>query len=156
MNFDKDDFEMELEAENEGSFLELKVQKEEEITDKSGIKRISKIPHIKYDLKVDLNKKEVSIFIHLPKIVLEDATKSEKEKGYNQRETVEFESIPVFKKPFLVENDTILIDNNSYKIPEFFNKDLIAQNDQNIWERIFYDILSNKIRAELEKYKTKK
>lgn len=69
MDFEKDDFELEIEKENAGNDFELRCQKEEEI-DKSRTKRLRKIPHIKYDLKINFSKSELYFCIYQPNIVL--------------------------------------------------------------------------------------
>lgn len=165
MDFEKDEFEQELENENKNEnteFFEFNIQKEEDIIDKSKIKRITKKTPVKYELKVDLKKKTVSFFVYLPKILIEEKLLEEEdpETGYIKKKNIKkeitkYESILAFEKKFFVEDNTVFIDNKPHIIPDFFNHKLIAQNDLNTWERVFYSFLSNKIWQELEKYKRK-
>ena len=152
MDFEKDEFEEELENESAGNF-ELKLQKEEDFIDKSGIKRLKKFPKkVNYGLKVDLKNKIVRFNVYMPKIQLEEPTEVEKEKGCKLKEVLVFDKILVFKKNYIFKDNTIFIETMSYKIPKFFNSELIAKNDLDTWERIFYGIFSNEIRIETEKY----
>lgn len=155
MDFEKDDFELEIEKENAGNNFELKCQKEEEI-DKSRTKRLRKIPHIKYNLKINFNKGELYFLIYKPKINTVEAEEDEKEKGYLQKEVVEYERKFIFKKNFKIENKIVIMDNKTYYIPDFFNADLISKQDKETFERIFYSFLSEEIRLELEKYNNNK
>lgn len=156
MDFEKDEFEEELENENAG-FFEFQLQKEEDIIDQSRIKRLRKRDlHVKYDLKVDLNKKIIRFFVNLPHIILEDVTENEKVRGFIKKEVIKYTSILAFKKTYILRDNIVFIDNKPYIIPDFFNYELIAKNDLDTWERIFYCFLSDEIRLELASYDIEK
>ena len=150
-DFEKDDFELELEKENEGYELVLE-NETEEVVEKSKIKRLKKLPKVKPKIKVDVENFEVGLFVEIPKIKLCEADVQDKKKGYEQVETLEYVNNLVFKKKFNILGKEITVDNKNYQIPQYFNLDLIAQNNSNVLERLFYKIFYERIVEEIKKY----
>lgn len=62
----------------------------------------------------------------------------------------------VLKKKFKVSDDfeTVTINGISYKIPDYFNRDAIKENDEKTWEMIFYHIFNDDIYKEIENLKS--
>ena len=46
---------------------------------------------------------------------------------------------------------TILVDNHAYSIPDYYNIDMIKNEDEKTWQMIFYQIFADKINTELVK-----
>ena len=44
---------------------------------------------------------------------------------------------------------TIVVDNHAYAIPDYYNIDMIKNEDEKTWQMIFYQIFADKINAEL-------
>lgn len=62
----------------------------------------------------------------------------------------------VLKKKFKVSDDfeTVTINGITYKIPDYFNRDAIKENDEKTWEMIFYHIFNDNINKEIENLKS--
>ena len=62
----------------------------------------------------------------------------------------------VLKKKFKVSDDfeTVTINGITYKIPDYFNRDAIKENDEKTWEMIFYHIFNDDINKEIENLKS--
>ncbi len=62
----------------------------------------------------------------------------------------------VLKKKFKVSDDfeTVTINGITYKIPDYFNRDAIKENDEKTWEMIFYHIFNDDIYKEIENLKS--
>lgn len=45
----------------------------------------------------------------------------------------------------------IIIDNQTYDIPDYFNADMVKNEDEKTWQMIFYQMFSDDINAELSK-----
>lgn len=61
----------------------------------------------------------------------------------------------VLKKKFKVSEDfeAVTIDNITYKIPTYFNRIAIKENDEKTWEMIFYHIFNDDINKEIKNLK---
>lgn len=62
----------------------------------------------------------------------------------------------VLKKKFKVSDDfkTVNINGITYKIPDYFSRDAIKENDEKTWEMIFYHIFNDDINKEIENLKS--
>ena len=62
----------------------------------------------------------------------------------------------VLKKKFKVSDDfeTVTINGITYKIPDYFNRDAIKENDEKTWEMIFYHIFNDDINKEIDNLKS--
>ena len=62
----------------------------------------------------------------------------------------------VLKKKFKVSDDfeTVNIDGITYKIPDYFSRDAVKENDEKTWEMIFYHIFNDDINKEIENLKS--
>lgn len=108
------------------------------------LKNINKKPQVK--IIIDFIDKNLKIDI-IP-------TKDKKSKQNNNS------NIQVIKTPknyrlvnsnFEITKDlkTILVDNHTYAIPDYYNIDMIKNEDEKTWQMIFYQIFADKINAEL-------
>lgn len=59
----------------------------------------------------------------------------------------------MLNKNFKITSDfkSIIIDNQTYYIPDYFNVDMVKNEDEKTWQMIFYQIFANDINAELSK-----
>ena len=58
----------------------------------------------------------------------------------------------LFAKNFKITKDfkSLLIDEKTYKIPDFFNKNTIKSKDQKTWEMIFIYIFNDEINKKIK------
>ena len=97
---------------------------------------------------IDFIDRNVKIDIILPKnqILQEDSNAEiqgiKKAKSYR-----------ILNKNFKITSDfkSIIIDNQSYNIPDYFNVDMVKKEDEKTWQMIFYQMFADEINTELTK-----
>lgn len=97
---------------------------------------------------IDFIDRNVKIDIILPKnqILQEDSNAEiqgiKKAKNYR-----------ILNKDFKITSDfkSVIIDNQTYNIPDYFNVDMVKNEDVKTWQMIFYQIFADDINAELSK-----
>lgn len=62
-------------------------------------------------------------------------------------------SYRILNKNFKITSNfkSIIIDNQTYDIPDYFNVDMVKNEDEKTWEMIFYQMFADEINAELTK-----
>lgn len=110
------------------------------------LEKPSKKPEAK--IIIDFIDRNVKIDIILPKnqILQEDSNAEiqgiKKAKNYR-----------ILNKNFKITSDfkSVIIDNQNYNIPDYFNVDMVKNEDEKTWQMIFYQIFADDINAELSK-----
>ena len=113
---------------------------------KHKLEKPSKKPEAK--IIIDFIDRNVKIDIILPKnkILQEDSNAEiqgiKKAKSYR-----------ILNKNFKITSDfkSVIIDNQNYNIPDYFNVDMVKNEDEKTWQMIFYQIFADDINAELSK-----
>lgn len=113
---------------------------------KHKLEKPSKKPEAK--IIIDFIDRNVKIDIILPKnkILQEDSNAEiqgiKKAKNYR-----------ILNKNFKITSDfkSVIIDNQNYNIPDYFNVDMVKKEDEKTWQMIFYQIFADDINAELSK-----
>ena len=121
----------------------------DEIFNEDGKHKLEK-PSKKHEAKIiiDFIDKNVKIDIILPK-----------NKASNENNSAEIQGIKkaknyrIINKDFKITKDfkTIIIDNQTYDIPDYFNSNMVKDEDEKTWQMIFYQIFADDINAELSK-----
>ena len=62
-------------------------------------------------------------------------------------------SYRMLNKNFKITSDfkSVIIDNQTYYIPDYFNVDMVKKEDEKTWQMIFYQIFADDINTELSK-----
>ena len=97
---------------------------------------------------IDFIDRNVKIDIILPK-----------NKASNEGNNTEIQGIKkqkncrILNKNFKITSDfkSIIIDNQTYDIPDYFNVDMVKNEDEKTWEMIFYQMFADEINAKLTK-----
>lgn len=113
---------------------------------KHKLEKPSKKPGAK--IIIDFIDKNVKIDIILPK-----------NKASNENNSAEIQEIKkaksyrILNKNFKITSDfkSVIIDNQNYNIPDYFNVDMVKNEDEKTWQMIFYQIFADDINAELSK-----
>ena len=113
---------------------------------KHKLEKPSKKPEAK--IIIDFIDKNVKIDIILPK-----------NKASNENNSAEIQGIKkaknyrILNKNFKITSDfkSVIIDNQNYNIPDYFNVDMVKNEDEKTWQMIFYQIFADDINAELSK-----
>ena len=113
---------------------------------KHKLEKPSKKPEAK--IIIDFIDKNVKIDIILPK-----------NKASNENNSAEIQGIKkaknyrILNKNFKITSDfkSVIIDNQNYNIPDYFNVDMVKKEDEKTWQMIFYQIFADDINAELSK-----
>ena len=113
---------------------------------KHKLEKPSKKPEAK--IIIDFIDRNVKIDIILPKnqILQEDSNAEiqgiKKAKSYR-----------ILNKNFKITSDfkSVIIDNQNYNIPDYFNVDMVKKEDEKTWQMIFYQIFADDINTELSK-----
>ena len=121
----------------------------DEIFNEDGKHKLDK-PSKKPEAKIiiDFIDKNVKIDIILPK-----------NKASNENNSAEIQGIKKAKnyrmlnKNFKITSDfkSVIIDNQTYYIPDYFNVDMVKKEDEKTWQMIFYQIFADDINTELSK-----
>lgn len=121
----------------------------DEIFNEDGKHKLEK-PSKKSEAKIiiDFIDRNVKIDIILPKnqILQEDSNAEiqgiKKAKSYR-----------MLNKNFKITSDfkSVIIDNQTYYIPDYFNVDMVKKEDEKTWQMIFYQIFADDINTELSK-----
>lgn len=101
---------------------------------------------------IDFIDRNVKIDIILPK-----------NKASNEENNTEIQGIKkqkryrILNKKFKVTSDfkSIIIDNQTYDIPDYFNVDMVKNEDEKTWEMIFYQMFADEINRALKNLKEK-
>ena len=134
---------------------EIKVENQEALIEEKNIMKTFKnlLKEFKYGFNIDFKKHIVSFNITAPEI---EIIKIENENDNLERFDIVAHIIQhqIFKRIFNPDCDYKYIeaDNNLYTIPDFFNKDMLKNNDLKTWEMLFYSIFSDEIGIVLNKY----
>ena len=97
---------------------------------------------------IDFIDRNVKIDIILPK-----------NKASNEENNTEIQGIKkqkryrILNKKFKVTSDfkSIIINNQTYDIPDYFNVDMVKNEDEKTWQMIFYQMFADEINTELNK-----
>lgn len=108
---------------------------------------------LKTKISIDFFLEIVKIYIFVEIRVLKKESEEQDTPKLDLFETKKNQT--VIKRKFKVSDDfeAITIDNITYKIPLFFNRDSIRENDVKTWEMLFYYIFNDNISKEIEKLK---
>lgn len=113
---------------------------------KHKLEKPSKKPEAK--IIIDFIDKNVKIDIILPK-----------NKASNENNSAEIQGIKkaknyrILNKNFKITSDfkSVIIDNQNYNIPDYFNVDMVKKEDEKTWQMIFYQIFADDINTEFSK-----
>ena len=113
---------------------------------KHKLEKPSKKPEAK--IIIDFIDKNVKIDIILPKNKASNENNSAEIQGIKKAK-----SYRMLNKDFKITSDfkAIIIDNQTYNIPDYFNADMVKNEDEKTWQMIFYQMYSDDINAELNK-----
>lgn len=113
---------------------------------KHKLEKPSKKPEAK--IIIDFIDKNVKIDIILPKNKASNENNSAEIQGIKKAK-----SYRMLNKDFKITTDfkAIIIDNQTYNIPDYFNADMVKNEDEKTWQMIFYQMFSDDINAELNK-----
>lgn len=121
----------------------------DEIFNEDGKHKLDK-PSKKPEAKIiiDFIDKNVKIDIILPKNKVPNENNSAEIQGIKKAK-----SYRMLNKDFKITSDfkAIIIDNQTYDIPDYFNAAMVKNEDEKTWQMIFYQIFSDDINAELNK-----
>ena len=121
----------------------------DEIFNKDGKHKLEK-PSKKPEAKIiiDFIDKNVKIDINLPKNKVTNENNSAEIQGIKKAK-----SYRMLNKDFKITSDfkAIVIDNQTYNIPDYFNPDMVKNEDEKTWQMIFYQMFSDDINSELNK-----
>ena len=121
----------------------------DEIFNEDGIHKLEK-PSKKPEAKIiiDFIDKNVKIDIILPKNKASNENNSAEIQGIKKAK-----SYRMLNKDFKITTDfkAIIIDNQTYNIPDYFNADMVKNEDEKTLQMIFYQMFSDDINAELNK-----
>lgn len=111
---------------------------------KHKLEKLSKKPEAK--IIIDFIDKNVKIDIISPQNKIQNENNSAEIQGIKRAK-----SYRLLNKKFKIINDfkSIIIDNQTYDIPDYFNADMVRNEDEKTWQMIFYQIFSDDINAEL-------
>ena len=117
---------------------------------------------VKTKINIDFINNLVDIFAYVVEktmqkkvVALEDDMGIEIEK-YEQISIIETvqsdDSQPIFTKQFRISDDfeSVIVDKKIFKIPSFFNREMILAKDVKTWEMIFYYVFSEKINEKMQ------
>ena len=117
---------------------------------------------VKTKINIDFINNLVDVFAYVVEktmqkkvVVLEDDMGIEIEK-YEQISIIETvqsdDSQPLFTKQFRISDDfeSVIVDKKIFKIPSFFNREMILAKDVKTWEMIFYYVFSEKINEKMQ------
>ncbi len=117
---------------------------------------------VKTKLNIDFINNLVDVFAYVVEktmqkkvVALEDDMGIEIEK-YEQISIIETvqsdDSQPIFTKQFRISDDfeSVIVDKKIFKIPSFFNREMILAKDVKTWEMIFYYVFSEKINEKMQ------
>ena len=117
---------------------------------------------VKTKINIDFINNLVDVFAYVVEktmqkkvVALEDDMGIEIEK-YEQISIIETvqsdDSQPIFTKQFRISDDfeSVIVDKKIFKIPPFFNREMILAKDVKTWEMIFYYVFSEKINEKMQ------
>ena len=117
---------------------------------------------VKTKINIDFINNLVDVFAYVVEktmqkkvVALEDDMGIEIEK-YEQISIIETvqsdDSQPIFTKQFRISDDfeSVIVDKKIFKIPSFFNREMILAKDVKTWEMIFYYVFSKKINEKMQ------
>ena len=117
---------------------------------------------VKTKINIDFINNLVDVFAYVVEktmqkkvVALEDDMGIEIEK-YEQIsiiETVQSDDFqPLFTKQFRISDDfeSVIVDKKIFKIPSFFNREMILAKDVKTWEMIFYYVFGEKISEKMK------
>lgn len=109
-----------------------------------------KKPSQKVEAKIiiDFIDRNVKIDIILPKNKASNGENNTEIQGIKKQK-----SYRILNKNFKVTSDfkSIIIDNQTYDIPDYFNVDMVKNEDEKTWQMIFYQMFADEINTELTK-----
>ena len=113
---------------------------------KHKLEKPSKKPEAK--IIIDFIDRNVKIDINLPKNKVTNENNSAEIQGIKKAK-----SYRMLNKDFKITSDfkSVIIDNQTYYIPDYFNVDMVKNEDEKTWQMIFYQIFADDINAELSK-----
>lgn len=117
---------------------------------------------VKTKINIDFINNLVDVFAYVVEktmqkkvVALEDDMGIEIEK-YEQISIIETvqsdDSQPIFTKQFRISDDfeSVIVDKKIFKIPSFFNREMILAKDVKTWEMIFYYVFGEKINEKMQ------
>ena len=117
---------------------------------------------VKTKINIDFINNLVDVFAYVVEktmqkkvVALEDDMGIEIEK-YEQISIIETvrsdDSQPIFTKQFRISDDfeSVIVDKKIFKIPSFFNREMILAKDVKTWEMVFYYVFGEKINEKLQ------
>lgn len=115
---------------------------------KHKLEKPSKKPEAK--IIIDFIDKNVKIDIILPKNKASNDNNSAEIQGIKKAK-----SYRMLNKDFKITSDfkAIVIDNQTYDIPDYFNTDMVRNEDETTWQMIFYQMFSDEINRALKSLK---
>lgn len=113
---------------------------------KHKLEKPSKKPEAK--IIIDFIDRNVKIDISLPKNQILQEDSNAEIQGIKRAK-----SYRILNKNFKITSDfkSVIIDNQNYNIPDYFNVDMVKNEDEKTWQMIFYQIFADDINAELSK-----
>lgn len=113
---------------------------------KHKLEKPSKKPEAK--IIIDFIDRNVKIDISLPKNQILQEDSNAEIQGIKRAK-----SYRILNKNFKITSDfkSVIIDNQNYNIPDYFNVDMVKKEDEKTWQMIFYQIFADDINAELSK-----
>ena len=113
---------------------------------KHKLEKPSKKPEAK--IIIDFIDRNVKIDIILPKNQISQEDSNAEIQGIKKAKNYR-----ILNKDFKITSDfkSIIIDNQSYNIPDYFNADMVKKEDEKTWQMIFYQMFADDINAELSK-----
>lgn len=126
------------------------------------MKKVKSKNVVKTKLNIDFINNLVDVFAYVVEktmqkkvVALEDDMGIEIEK-YEQISIIETvqsdDSQPIFTKQFRISDDfeSVIVDKKIFKIPSFFNREMILAKDVKTWEMIFYYVFGEKISEKMK------
>lgn len=107
-------------------------------------------PSCKAEAKIiiDFIDRNVKIDILLPKHKTQNKNNNTEIQGIKKQKRYR-----ILNKKFKVTSDfkSIIINNQTYDIPDYFNVDMVKNEDEKTWQMIFYQMFADEINTELTK-----
>ncbi len=114
----------------------------------NGIHKLTK-PNRKAEAKIiiDFIDRNVKVDILLPKNEVKNEDNNTEIQGIKKQK-----SYRILNKNFKITSNfkSIIIDNQTYDIPDYFNVDMVKNEDEKTWEMIFYQMFADEINRTLK------
>ena len=135
-------------AEKRQVVIVLTSNNNETFNDDGAHKLVKPSQKVEAKIIIDFIDRNVKIDILLPKNESQTEDNNTEIQGIKKQK-----SYRILNKNFKITSNfkSIIIDNQTYDIPDYFNVDMVKNEDEKTWEMIFYQMFADEINAELTK-----